>query len=285
LENWAGLKGNAGERALEFRHLVLKTIKTVGTGLGVTNAAAVAGGAIFYGGLQEQRTGKPITPTNAAQELRKLQADPLAYLQSNYTNAIAGLNVGEMNMVALRRAFFESEFDTRLNGDGPLLGLSQLGIPERTSTAVYASATSMATLYSDFLSMIDDAKVASATSAAYDTLIVAQKSWFALSRSTNYAAGGSANAQKEIVNALQSRGISRIIVGKSLADFGGTNVDGALLFQASDEFGLMQVRQMNAAPVHTYTSANGTNTVFAASWGGFECPRLDSALILKLPTA
>lgn len=93
--NWEAIKGNAVERALQFRNVVGSTIKTVGTGLLVTNAAGAAGGAIFYGGLQEQRTGKPITPQNAVQELGKLQADPLAYLESNYTNAIAGLNVGD----------------------------------------------------------------------------------------------------------------------------------------------------------------------------------------------
>lgn len=93
--NWEAIKGNAVERALQFRNVVGSTIKTVGTGLLVTNAAGAAGGAIFYGGLQEQRTSAPVTPQNAMEELGKLQADPLAYLESNYTNAIAGLNVGD----------------------------------------------------------------------------------------------------------------------------------------------------------------------------------------------
>lgn len=95
IENWNALRGNAAERAQQFRDLVGTTIRTVGTGFGIANAAGLAGGAIFYGGLQEERTGPPVTPDNAYDELAKLQADPLAYLEGNYENALAGLNVGD----------------------------------------------------------------------------------------------------------------------------------------------------------------------------------------------
>jgi hypothetical protein len=209
---------------------------------------------------------------------------PDHWLVSMYQD-FAALDVAMMNMQALRTAFVEAEYDTRLNGDGALLGLSQLGIPELTGSATYVGGTAIATLVDDFIGMVDTAKVGSAAGAAYDTMIIADRVWYAMDRSTNLGSGGDTNAQEQIEMKLRRRGINRVIVGKSLKDYGGTNVDAALLFQTNAEFGLAQVRQMNAAPVHTYTSANGTNTVHAASWGGCECPLLDSALLLKLPAA
>lgn len=209
---------------------------------------------------------------------------PDHWLTSMYQN-FAGLNVAEMDMMAMRQAFVESEYDVRISGDGPLLGLKQLGLPERTSGTTYTGGTAIATLYSDFIGMVDAAKTSAKAGAAFDTMIIGEAAWYAMDRSTNLGSGGNARAQVEITDALRRKGINRIIVGKSLVDFWGANIDGALLFQSSADFGLMQVRQMNAAPVHTYQSANGTNTVFAMSIGGFECPRLESALLLRLPTA
>ncbi|WP_372422182.1 hypothetical protein [Salinarimonas chemoclinalis] len=94
-ENWNALRGNAIERAQQFRQLLSTTISTVGKALAITNGLGAAGGALFYGGIQEQRTGPAVTPANAADELAKLQADPLAYLEANYTNAVAGINLGD----------------------------------------------------------------------------------------------------------------------------------------------------------------------------------------------
>ena len=208
---------------------------------------------------------------------------PDHWLRAMHQN-FAGLDVANMNMTALRRAFVEAEYKTRMEGSGALLGIKNLGIPQRTSAVTYAGSTAIATLYDDFLKMIDDAKIASATSASFDTMIVADKVWLPISRSTNLAAGGNAKAKTEITEGLRERGITRIIMGKSLTNLFSPTSSGALLFQSSEEYGLMQVRQMNVAPVHTYNSANGVNTVYAASWGGFECPRSETALLLELPT-
>lgn len=208
---------------------------------------------------------------------------PDHWLATMYQN-FAGVDVGTMNITALRRAFVEAEFAVRMSGSGALLGIKQLGITKRTSAVTYAGSTAIATLYDDFIGLIDDAKEASATSAAFDTLIVAEKVWLRLSRSTNLGSGGDTNARAQIIEALRERGISRVIMGKSLTNLFSTTASGALLYQSSEEYGLMQVRQMNVAPVHTYNSANGVNTVYAASWGGFECPRAETALLLELPT-
>jgi hypothetical protein len=95
INNWKSLKGNAAQRSQQFRESIGRTIKTVGTAYGITQAMGAAGGAIFYGGIREERTSHPVTAENAKEELAKLQADPLQYLQSNYTNAFAGINVGD----------------------------------------------------------------------------------------------------------------------------------------------------------------------------------------------
>jgi hypothetical protein len=210
---------------------------------------------------------------------------PDSWLTSMY-DSFAGLDKAAMNMQALRTAFVEAEYSTRINGYGPLGGLFGIGIPELTSAQTYTGATAIEDLYSDFLSLVDEGRLSNPTGGVYDTLIVSDRPWYRMSHSSNLGSGGSTDAQTQIVAALQARGISRIIVGRSLRDVdGGTDVDGALLFQSSDEFGIKQVRQMGATPVHTYQSANGSNTVYAASWGGIECPKPETALILKLPTS
>tara|TARA_R100000805_G_C3607369_1_gene107823 strand:+ start:50 stop:664 length:615 start_codon:yes stop_codon:yes gene_type:complete len=202
-------------------------------------------------------------------------------------DSFAGLDVASMDLRAMRTAFSEAEFDTRINGYGPLGGLFGVGIPELTSAQTYTGATAIATLYSDFLALIDAGRLDNPTGGVFDTLIISDRPWYRMSHSTNLGSGGDADAQTQIVAALQARGISRIIVGRSLRDVdgAGSDVDGALLFQSSDEFGIKQVRQMGATPVHTYQTANGSNTVYAASWGGIECPKPETALLLKLPTS
>jgi len=211
---------------------------------------------------------------------------PDRWLSSMY-DSFAGLDVASMDLRAMRTAFSEAEFDTRINGYGPLGGLFGVGIPELTSAQTYTGATAIATLYSDFLALIDAGRLDNPTGGVFDTLIISDRPWYRMSHSTNLGSGGDADAQTQIVAALQARGISRIIVGRSLRDVdgAGSDVDGALLFQSSDEFGIKQVRQMGATPVHTYQTANGSNTVYAASWGGIECPKPETALLLKLPTS
>ncbi|MCC5979479.1 MAG: hypothetical protein JJU21_15570 [Salinarimonas sp.] len=95
IENWQNLPGDAATRSQQFRELIAATINTVGKGFLITNTLGAAGGAIFYGGIQEQRTSDPVTPENAKEELARLQDDPLEYLTENYTNAFAGINVGD----------------------------------------------------------------------------------------------------------------------------------------------------------------------------------------------
>lgn len=210
---------------------------------------------------------------------------PDRWLSSMY-DSFAGLDVASMDLRAMRTAFTEAEYATRISGYGPLGGLFGIGIPELTSAQTYTGATAIEDLYSDFLALVDEGRLSNPTGGVYDTLIVSDRPWYRMSHSTNLGSGGSTDAQTQIVAALQARGISRIVVGRSLRDVdGGTDVDGALLFQSSDEFGLAQVRQMGATPVHTYQTANGSNTVYAASWGGLECPKPETALLLKLPTS
>ena len=137
---------------------------------------------------------------------------PDHWLTSMYQN-FAGLNGAEMDMMAMRQAFVESEYDVRISGDGPLLGLKQLGLPERTGGVTYAGGTAIASLYSDFIGMVDAAKVAAKAGAAFDTLIIGEASWFALDRSTNLGSGGNGTASLTITVIPEPASLGAISLG------------------------------------------------------------------------
>jgi len=63
-----------------------------------------------------------------------------------------------------------------------------------------------------------------------------------------------------------------VIVGKSLKDFGGTNVDGMLIFRSEENTGLRRVRGLDVTPVHTWVDGTGQNTIYASSGDGLELP-------------
>lgn len=76
----------------------------------------------------------------------------------------------------------------------------------------------------------------------------------------------------------------RVIVGKSFRDYGGSNVDGMLLFNDDPNQGLRRVTGHGLIPVHNYRDATGDITLYGSSGGGLELPVAEGCLLAQFTT-
>ena len=106
-----------------------------------------------------------------------------------------------------------------------------------------------------------------------------------LHRYTNFANGGNAYASRIVSDLFVEKGITKVVPGYSLQDFGGANVDAMIAFSSSEDSGLANVLAMRPAPVRTVETIGGRATVYAMRHGGLELPIATSALLVEIEVA
>lgn len=107
----------------------------------------------------------------------------------------------------------------------------------------------------------------------------------ALSRYSNFAAGGSGLVTRAtILDWFVSNGYQPTMVHE-LEDLGGADVDGMVLFADGlpDDSGLVHKMSLRPAPVDTYTVGRQEITEYAAISGGLSLTDRDSCTIVEIP--
>lgn len=160
-----------------------------------------------------------------------------------------------------------------------MFSLADIPLLRRRSSIVIGT-DAIDTVYADFMDALSAASESSESGAVMDTVIISERILNRLMAYSNWlAGGGTANGSALLAQAFSDRGIRRVIVGKSMRNLGGTNIDGALFFATGEETGLAQVIGMRAAPVHRFTGPNGDVTVYAMRVGGLELPIAENAFL------
>ena len=194
-------------------------------------------------------------------------------------------NAGE-KAAAATRALEELAHTAILSGI-PGLGiasLQDLPMSRRASSVVYGTAAADDAL-EDFASHLDAAVEAAKGTSRPDSIVISERIMNRLHRYTNFAFGGTAYASKIVSDLFVEKGITKVVPGYSLQDFGGTNVDAMIAFSSSEDSGLANVLAMRPAPVRTVETIGGRATVYAMRHGGLELPIATSALLVEIEVA
>lgn len=218
-----------------------------------------------------------------SQELRPLHMAGIAisrgWMEQRQTGA-AGVNDMGNKMLALRRAFREYFIGVRLNGIAGLDCHSLASVPgllRWNSPYVFGTAT-IAQMQAEIVNILTRAAELSPADLKPDTVILTDRIWnrmmgtTALPYSTDDGLGVFRKALSEI-------GINRIVVGKSLRDYGGTSVDGLLAIRSGGVDGMAQVQGLEESPVWTYQDASGEVTIYVSSYGDLEQPVAEGSLL------
>lgn len=152
----------------------------------------------------------------------------------------------------------------------------------RYLSSVTLGSASIATVLTELVYVMTQAQERSPANLSPDTVIITDRIQHRLMGTT--AAPYSALDAFDYLTAKANALGYKVIVGKSLRDFGGSNVDGMLLFRSEANEGLRIVKGLDVTPVHTYVDAGGQNTIYASSGGGLELPYAEGCILATFPT-
>lgn len=198
-------------------------------------------------------------------------------------DGFSGLDNAGEKAAAATRALEELAHTAILSGI-PGLGiasLQDLPMSRRASSLVYGTAA-IDDVLKDFASHLDAAVEAAKGTSRPDSIIVSERIMNRLNRYANFANGGNQYASQIIQSMFSDRGITKVVPGFSLQDFGGANVDAMIAFSSSETSGLANVLAMRPAPVRTVETIGGRATVYAMRHGGLELPIATSALLVEI---
>jgi hypothetical protein len=201
-------------------------------------------------------------------------------------DGFSGLDNAGEKAAAATRALEELAHTAILSGI-PGLGISSLQdlpMSRRASSLVYGTAA-IDDVLKDFASHLDAAVEAAKGTSRPDSIIVSERIMNRLNRYANFANGGNQYASQIVQSLFSDRGITKVVPGFSLQDFGGANVDAMIAFSSSETSGLANVLAMRPAPVRTVETIGGRATVYAMRHGGLELPIATSALLVEIEVA
>jgi len=198
----------------------------------------------------------------------------------------AGVDDARWKMEAVQRAHRDFWWGAVLDGrTTPGLDLYSLnscpGILRRYSSLTLGSS-SISDVAAELVFALTRAQELSPANLVPDRAIVTDRIKFRL-MGTNALPYSTNTAWDFFVQNAQGMGI-QIIVGKSLKDFGGSNVDGMLIFRSDANTGLRRVKGLDITPVHTYVDASGQNTIYASSGDGLELPYTEGCFLELIAT-
>ena len=201
-------------------------------------------------------------------------------------DGFSGLDNQGEKAAAATRALEELAHTAILSGI-PGLGISSLQdlpMSRRASSLVYGTAA-IDDVLKDFASHLDAAVEAAKGTSRPDSIVVSERILNRLNRYANFANGGNQYASQIVQSLFSDRGITKVVPGFSLQDFGGSNVDAMIAFSSSETSGLANVLAMRPAPVRTVETIGGRATVYAMRHGGLELPIATSALLVEIEVA
>lgn len=194
--------------------------------------------------------------------------------------AAAGVPVEAYKQTAVDRAFTEFYRDLRLNGISGLDVLSLADNPAllRINSAVVLGTANIQTVYAEIVRVCTLAAEISPADMGPNTVILTDRIMNRLLATTSLPTQG-ITARDEFLKTLSELGITTMVKGKSLRDFGGTNIDGMALLRLGGDDGMAMVQGFDAAPVYTYNGPQGEVTIIACSFGDLEQPVGDGSLM------
>lgn len=194
--------------------------------------------------------------------------------------AAAGVPIDAYKQDAVDQAFIQFQRSLILNGVAGLDCLSMATNPAllRIESSVVIGTATIAALHAEMVRVITMARALSPADLGPDTIILTDRIMFALLGTTALPTMG-LNAWQDLQMMLSALGISRIVVGKSLRDYGGSGIDGMAVLRTGGISGMARVKGWDPAPVHTYQGPQGEVTIIAMSFGDLEQPVQDGSLV------
>ncbi len=194
--------------------------------------------------------------------------------------AAAGVPVEAYKQTALDRAFTGFYRDLRLNG---LTGIDVLSMSDnpallRINSSVVLGTANIQTVYAEIVRVVTLAQEISPADMGPNAIILTDRIANRLLATTSLPTQG-ITAYDEFMRVLAMKGITKIVIGKSLRNFGGSNIDGMALLRLGGDDGMAAVQGFDAAPVYTYQGPQGEVTIVACSFGDLEQPVGDGSLI------
>lgn len=196
------------------------------------------------------------------------------------TTRAAGVNDIGNKLEAINRAAREYMLTIRLTGATGLDLYSLASVPGllRVHSSAVLGTASIETARAAVIAAATRAMLASPADLKPDTVILTDRIYVALLE-TSALPTNQTNGWTEFLAAMSVLGISRIVQGRSLRDFGGSNIDGCLFVRSDATTGLAQVQGNGLAPVWTYNGPSGEVTVYAMSFGDLELPIVEGCSV------
>jgi hypothetical protein len=162
-------------------------------------------------------------------------------------------------------------------------GMQQVPALRETSLVTYGTANAE-DAFQDFVQFLQRVQEISRDVFEVNALAVSRRVINRLNAYIATGAGFPINATEMLRNKLSEYGITTLIVAPSLRDFGGTNVDGAVLFDSGDR-GLKRVRGLDVSPLRTVQEGLSDVTYYVAQHGGLYAPYAGSTFIYEVPVS
>lgn len=160
-------------------------------------------------------------------------------------------------------------------------GLQQVPALRQTSGITYGTANAE-DAFEDFVQFLQRVQEISLGVFEVNALAISQRIMNRLSAYITTGAGFPIDATAMLRNKLAEYGITRLIVAPSLRDFGGVNVDGAVLFNGNDN-GLKRVQGLDVSPLRTVQEGLSDVTYYVCQHGGLYAPYAGSTFIYEIP--
>lgn len=194
--------------------------------------------------------------------------------------AAAGVPVEAYEQDALDQAFVQFERGLILSGIAGVDVLSMADNPAllRISSSVVLGSATIAAVHAEMVRVITLARILSPADLGPNTIILTDRIMAAMLGTTSLPTQA-VTAWEDLQLMLTMLGINRIVIGKSLRDYGGTGVDGMAVLRLGGTDGMARVKGWDPAPVYTYQGPQGEVTVVAMSFGDLEQPVADGSLI------
>ena len=194
--------------------------------------------------------------------------------------AAAGVPIDAYKQDAVDQAFVQFRRNLILNGVSGLDCLSMATNPAllRLESSLVIGSATIAALHAELVRVITLARALSPADLGPDTVILTDRIMFGLLGTTSLPTQA-VTAWEDFQRMLSMLGINRVVIGKSLRDYGGTGIDAMAVLRTGGTTGMARVQGWDPAPVHTYNGPQGEVTIIAMSFGDLEQPVADGSLI------
>lgn len=224
-----------------------------------------------------------------SQDLRPLHWCGIAlangWLEQRHTSQ-AGVDDARWKMTGVERGIRDFWWNALVSGSTvPGLDFYSLAsVPGllRYYSSVTLGSTTIATVLTELVYVMTQAQERSPANLSPDRVIITDRIRNRL-MGTTAAPYSPLDAWDYFTKKAEALGME-VIVGKSLRDFGGANIDGMLCFRSEANEGLRRVTGIEMTPVHTYVDATGQVTIYASSGGGLELPYAEGCLLALFAT-